>query len=156
MRDEDYGLAGRGPDAPKSLTRHAAQIRSDPHQIEPGYPQEGPTVLREPDRIARFYDLCSDFMRELLVALAAHPEEPRPFPEVEDAMGWPRRRISSVLGGVCRMRHREFDGARPYHFLAPRHAASGRWEIWMDAGQAAALDAARASELQDTADRSRP
>jgi hypothetical protein len=44
-----------------------------------------------------------------------------------------------VLGGVSRLRHREFGGRRPYHFLAPRLAASGRWEIWMDDAQAAAV-----------------
>jgi hypothetical protein len=48
-----------------------------------------------------------------------------------------------VLGGVARLRHREFGGKRPYHFLAPKRAESRRWEIWMDAGQAAAIEAAR-------------
>jgi hypothetical protein len=37
------------------------------------------------------------------------------------------------------LRHKEFQGRRPYHFLAPRLAASGRWEIWMDDLQAAAV-----------------
>ena len=52
----------------------------------------------------RFYDRCSDRMRVLLDGLAAAPDRPRPFPEIEDAIGWPRRRIASVLGGVCRLR----------------------------------------------------
>ena len=86
--------------------------------------------------IAAFYDRCSDLMRELLDGLAAAPDEPRPFPEIEDAIGWPRRRIASVLGGVCRLRRREFDGRRPYHFHDPRRAVSRRWEIWMDHAQA--------------------
>ena len=43
-------------------------------------------------------------MRELLDALAGAPDRPRAFPEIEDAMGWPRRRIASVLGGVSRLR----------------------------------------------------
>ena len=117
--------------------------RSVPWEVERGYPAESATVMRDADEIARFYDCCSDLMRELLDALAGFPDEPRPFPEVEDGMGWPRRRIASVLGGVCRLRHREFGGARPYHFLAPRVAASRRWEIWMDAAQARAIRAAR-------------
>ena len=120
--------------------------RSVPWEVEPAYPDEGPNVMRDADDIARFYDCCSDFMRELLEALAGHPDEPRPFPEVEDAMGWPRRRIASVLGGVCRLRHREFAGKRPYHFLAPQEAASGRWEIWADAAQANAIRAAQLDE----------
>jgi hypothetical protein len=96
-------------------------------------------AMDEPDEIAAFYDRCSDLMRELLDALAAAPDEPRPFPQIEDAMGWPQRRIASVLGGVHRLRTREFRGRRPYRFNVPRHAASGRWELWMDARQARAL-----------------
>jgi len=104
--------------------------------------------MRGESDVARFYDRASDYMRELLVALAAHPEEPRPFGEVEDAIGWPRRRIASVLGGVWRLRHYEFGGTRPYHFLAPKRSRSGRWEIWMDAEQARALEAARRAERE--------
>jgi hypothetical protein len=108
-----------------------------------GYPDENERILREPADVARFYDRCSDLMRELLDGLCEHPDEPRPFPEIEDQIGWPRRRISSVLGGVFPLRHREFGGARPYHFLAPRLTVTKRWELWMDAGQAAAVRAAR-------------
>ena len=78
-------------------------------------------------------------MRELLEALARAPDEPRPFPVIEDAMGWPRRRIASVLGGVSHLRHTRFAGRRPYRFLDDRRSASGRWELWMDAGQARAV-----------------
>jgi hypothetical protein len=93
----------------------------------------------DPGEIARFHDRCSDLMRELLGALAAAPERPRTFPEVEDALGWPRRRIASVLGGVAHLRNTEFGGRRPYRFHDDRVSASGRWEIWMDAAQAEAL-----------------
>jgi hypothetical protein len=96
-------------------------------------------AMEDPGEIARFHDRCSDLMRELLDALAQAPDRPRPFPQIEDAMGWPRRRIASVLGGVSRLRHTEFAGRRPYRFLDDRHSASRRWEMWMDADQAAAL-----------------
>ena len=96
-------------------------------------------AMDEPGEIERFHDRCSDLMRELLDGLAAAPERPRPFPEIEDAIGWPHRRIASVLGGVCRLRQTEFAGRRPYRFLEPRQAASGRWEMWMDATQAEAV-----------------
>ena len=99
--------------------------------------------MSDPGEIARFYDRCSDLMRELLDELAAAPERPRTFPEVEDSIGWPRRRIASVLGGVSRMRHTEFGGRRPYRFHGDRDSASGRWEIWMDADQAGAVRGAR-------------
>ncbi len=93
--------------------------------------------------IARFHDRCSDLMRDLLCALADTPDRPRTFPEVEHALGWPRRRIASVLGGVAHLRTTEFEGRRPYRFRDDRQSASGRWELWMDAGQARAVRAAQ-------------
>jgi hypothetical protein len=100
-------------------------------------------AMTDPGEVARFYDACSDLMRELLDGLAAVPATPRPFPEVEDAIGWPHRRIAAVLGGVFTLRMREFSGRRPYRFLGDRESGSGRWEIWMDAGQARAVARAR-------------
>jgi hypothetical protein len=100
-------------------------------------------VMTEPGEIVAFHDRCSDLMRELLDALANTPDRPRTFPQIEDAMGWPRRRIASVLGGVSRLRHTEFGGRRPYHFLDDRRSESRRWEMWMDSEQAAAVRAAR-------------
>jgi hypothetical protein len=100
-------------------------------------------AMDDPDDIARFYDRCSDLMRALLDGLSAAPGRPRTFPEIEDTIGWPRRRIASVLGGVSRLRHREFAGRRPYHFNDARRSASGRWEMWMDAIQADAVRTAR-------------
>ena len=100
-------------------------------------------ALTDPGEIARFYDRCSDLMRELLDGLAAAPGRPRPFPEIEDAIGWPRRRIASVLGGVSHMRHTEFGGLRPYRFQDTHQSASGRWEMWVDSAQARAILAAQ-------------
>jgi hypothetical protein len=100
-------------------------------------------AMDDADEVVRFHDRCSDLMRELLAALAGTPGRPRPFPEIEDAIGWPRRRIASVLGGVAHLRQTEFGGRRPYHFHDERQSASGRWEMWMDAEQAAAVRAAR-------------
>jgi hypothetical protein len=103
--------------------------------------------MEDPGEIARFHDRCSDLMRALLGALAAAPDEPRPFPIVEDQLGWPHRRIASVLGGVARLRQQEFEGRRPYRFIDERHAASERWEIWMDSRQAVAIRAERRAEV---------
>lgn len=100
-------------------------------------------AMEDPAEIARFYDRGSALMRELLDALAARPEEPRPFGEIEASIGWPRRRIASVLGGVARTRQREFGGRRPYRFQDASHAQSGRWEMWMDADQARAIRSER-------------
>ena len=100
-------------------------------------------AMDDPDEVARFYDRCSDLMRGLLDELAETPDRPRPFPAIEDAIGWPRRRIASVLGGVAHLRHTEFGGRRPYRFQDERQSASGRWEMWMDAEQARGARAAR-------------
>jgi hypothetical protein len=112
--------------------------------MKPALPGEHAShnAMTDPDEIARFHDRCSDFMRELLEALADAPDRPQPFPEIEDSIGWPHRRIASVLGGVHHLRYREFAGRRPYRFKDPRRARSGRWELWMDAGQAQAVHAA--------------
>jgi hypothetical protein len=98
--------------------------------------------MDDPGEIERFYDRCSGLMRELLDALAETPDRPRCFREIEDSIGWPRRRISSVLGGVWHLRTTEFGGRRPYRFVDERESASGRWEMWMDASQALAVRAA--------------
>lgn len=100
-------------------------------------------AIDDPDEIERFYDRCSDLMRALLDALADAPELSRCFPEIEDALTWPRRRIASVLGGVWRLRITEFGGRRPYRFLDDRQSESGRWEMWMDSDQARAVRAAQ-------------
>jgi hypothetical protein len=102
--------------------------------------------MRDPGEIARFHDRCSGLMRELLDALARAPDRPRPFPEIEDAIGWPRRRIASVLGGAFHLRMTEFGGRRPYRFLDEQHSDSGRWEMWMDSAQAGAVRAAQRLE----------
>lgn len=106
-------------------------------------------VMEDPGEIARFYDRGSDLMRVLLEGLAGGPDRPRPFPEIEDALGWPHRRIAAVLGGAGRMRVLEFAGRRPYRFLDEGAAASGRWEMWMDAAQARAVHAAAAAEVTE-------
>jgi hypothetical protein len=96
-------------------------------------------AMTDPGEIARFHDRCSDLMRALLGELATAPGRARTFPEIEDALGWPPRRIASVLGGAGRMRQLEFAGRRPYRFHDERQSASGRWELWMDADQARAV-----------------
>ena len=100
-------------------------------------------ALTDPGEIARFHDRCSDLMHALLHALADAPYRPRPFPEIEDALGMAAAPIASVLAGVWRLRQTEFGGRRPYRFHDERHSALGRWEMWMDAAEERALRAAR-------------
>lgn len=122
-----------------------------PPTVSPQLYQHAPeNAMTDAGEIARFHDGCSDLMRTLLAELAREPERPRTLGEIEDAIGWPRRRVASVLGGVFRLRTTEFEGRRPYRFLDERRSASGRWEMWMDAGQAAAVVAARAAEAAES------
>jgi hypothetical protein len=112
--------------------------------LPPALAEHSPqNAMTDAGEIARFHDRCSDLMRELLEGLSEAPDRPRPFPQIEDAIGWPRRRIASVLGGVSHLRHTEFGGRRPYHFQDTRQSESGRWEMWMDGEQARAVRAAR-------------
>ena len=99
-------------------------------------------AMTDPGEVEAFHDRCSDLMRALLDELAREPDRPRTFPRIEDALGWPRLRIASVLGGVAHMRNTEFGGRRPYRFFDDRTSESGRWELWMDAFQALAVRAA--------------
>jgi hypothetical protein len=99
-------------------------------------------AMGDPDEVGRFHDRCSDLMRDLLDALAVAPDRPRPFPEIEDALGWPHRRIACVLGGVSHLRQAEFGDRRPYRFQDERRSRSGSWEMWMDSTQARAVRAA--------------
>ena len=109
-----------------------------------GLAQHAPhNAMNGAGEIARFHDRCSDLMRELLGALADTPDQPRTFPQIEDSLEWPHRRIASVLGGVSHLRHTEFGGRRPYRFQDEHQSASGRWEMWMDATQARAVRDAR-------------
>lgn len=111
-------------------------------------PEHAPrNAMVDADEIAAFYEQCSPLMRELLDGLAATPGVARAFPVIEDAIGWPRRRIASVLGGVFRLRSGVFEGRRPYRFHDERQAASGRWELWVDAEQAQAIRSASRSRV---------
>jgi hypothetical protein len=107
-------------------------------------------AMGDREEIARFYDRGSDLMRELLEALAATPERLRTFPEVEDLLAWPRRRIASVLGGVWHLRMTEFGGRRPYRFMDEDRSTSGRWEIWTDTVQAEAIRDAQGGGRSET------
>jgi hypothetical protein len=88
-------------------------------------------AMDDPGEIQRFHDRCSDLMRELLDALAAAPDHPRSFPEIEDSISWPRRRIASVPGGVWHSAPPEFGGRRPYRFLDEHQSQTSGSGLWI-------------------------
>jgi hypothetical protein len=58
--------------------------------------------MDDPGEIERFYDRCSDLMRELLDALAATPGRPRPLAERGSASGRWELRMDSVQASTVR------------------------------------------------------
>ena len=95
-------------------------------------------VRAHPDKL-RVVGLAAGANADLLLQQALEFQPAVVAMASEDALGWPHRRIASVLGGVCHLRCTEFAGRRPYRFNEPGGAASRRWEMWMDAGQARAV-----------------
>ena len=95
--------------------------------------------MREPGEIAHFDDRVSPPMRELLDHLAA--ATPGPLAPVPADRGRDGLAATAYLLGARRRGadsgKLEFGGRRPYHFQDERQSASGRWEIWMDAGAGA-------------------
>ena len=95
--------------------------------------------MTDPGEIARFHDRCSDLMRELLEELAGRPAGRAR--SRRSRTRWAGRAAASrrCSAAPAYMRKLEFGGRRPYRFHDERQAASGRWELWMDAEQAAAV-----------------
>lgn len=91
------------------------------------------------DEVLQSFTGGSELFRELLLDLAAHPDEPRPFLEVEDAIGWSRGRLASVLGGYANRAAKEFDGRRPYRISTDEDE---RWWIWLEEERAKSILAA--------------
>lgn len=98
------------------MSRAQPRAVAEEHRLE--------NALVDSDEIEVLYDRCSELMRELVEALAAAPDPAARFPEVEDAIGWPRRRLVSLLGGVWQLRTSEFAGRRPYRLMGDDRTVS--------------------------------
>ncbi|MCL4286068.1 MAG: DUF262 domain-containing protein [Thermoleophilia bacterium] len=75
----------------------------------------------------------SVLFRELLVDLAVHADKKRPFMDIEDALGWSKGRLASVLGGYANRAQSAFNGHRPYRIADDE---DGRWWMWLDSDRA--------------------
>ena len=93
-------------------------------------------------RDPRFYDRCSCLMRELLDALAGSPP-PRPFPQIEDSIGWPQRRIALGAPVACPTCATRSSGPPPLPFLDDSRSESGRLGDVDGRARARAVHAAR-------------
>lgn len=91
--------------------------------------------------IRAYYDATTDRMREVLDYLARRPGERFTNPHVEDALGWNRLSLRGTAAASTRRVGKDrFGGRLPYHWVDGGPAShSGRFEIWMDEPQAAAI-----------------
>ena len=88
---------------------------------------------------------ATDYLRQLLVELVAHPNERRRYADVEAALSWPRSRLAGVLGGfAARFRKTTLGNRRPWHI---HFDADGVWWIWMDETQAEGMTLALGNAL---------
>ena len=79
------------------------------------------------DEFRRIADAATPFLWSLLVDLAGHAEQRRTYEQVEASLGWPRRRLASVLSGYYR-KNEQLAGRRPWHL---NFDADGVWWMWM-------------------------
>ncbi|MDA0169808.1 DUF262 domain-containing HNH endonuclease family protein [Solirubrobacter taibaiensis] len=85
------------------------------------------------EQLIAVLDHTFELMRTLLVDLAANPGRRRRFIEIEDALGWSRGRLASVLGGFAVFSKAKIEGKRPYRIGKDE---DGSWWMWMDDARA--------------------
>ena len=101
--------------------------------------------MDDPAEVRAYYDATTDRMREMLDHLARHPGRRFTNPEIEDALGWEPLSVRGTQAASTRRLGRDaFQGRGPYHWIdgGPR-SHSGRFEMWMDARQSAAIRGSR-------------
>lgn len=108
------------------------------------------TPLTEPGEVRAFYLATTGRMRLFLDELARQPGVRRTNPQIESALGWAPLSVRGTAAGSARRIGDRFGFRSPYHWAEGNAARSGRFETWMDEGQAAAVRAARGSAQTTT------
>ncbi|HSH77984.1 MAG TPA: hypothetical protein VLA19_05555 [Herpetosiphonaceae bacterium] len=117
--------------------RRARQLR---HRSTKVAAAGGGEAMTDPAEIRAYYEATTDRMRQVLDELARHPGERRTNPQVEAALGWEPLSVRGTAAASTRRVGKEaFGGQLPYHSRQAATSQSGRFEIWMDASQAAAI-----------------
>ncbi len=93
-------------------------------------------VERNPAEIKRCFLSGTDNWKRGLQLLADRAPARMTYPHIDEALGWPRGRWRSVVGGT---RSADGEALRPFHICSPALSRSGEWEAWMDREQAAAF-----------------
>lgn len=97
-------------------------------------------AMTDPAEIRAYYKATTDRMRQVLDELARHPGERRTNPQIETALGWEALSVRGTAAASTRRVGTEtFGGGLPYHWREADASRSGRFEMWMDASQAAAI-----------------
>jgi len=148
-RWNEQSIADRG----QALTKEICLRWPGPEAFKPDYVPPSKTPPEDEyhpshaemstEEVGRSFTAGSVLFRELLLNLAAHAGKPRPFIDVEDALGWSKGRLASVLGGYGNRAQSEFNGRRPYRIAEDEE---GRWWMW--------LDLERAEQILEVASRS--
>jgi len=99
------------------------------------------------EAIFEVFERASPYLRELLVNLAGDPRQRRTYEQIEESIGWPRRRLASVLGGF-RAANRELGAKRPYRIHMD---GAGTWWMWLDDQAASVINDALAAEDESRA-----
>lgn len=97
-------------------------------------------AMTDPAEVRAYYEATTDRMRQVLDELARHPGERRTNPQVEAALGWEPLSVRGTAAASTRRVVKEtFGGRLPYHWREGTTSRTGRFEMWMDASQAAAI-----------------
>jgi hypothetical protein len=124
----------------------ARRLEHRPRQIQDG---GGGNPMTDPAEIRAYYEATTDRMRELLDELARHPDVRRTNPQIETALGWEPLSVRGTQAASTRRVRKSFGerlpfgGRLPYHWRDKDTSRSGRFELWMDASQAAAVHSLR-------------
>lgn len=138
--DED-SILSRG----KELTARILDLWPSPVAFDPTF--DPTTVVPEGesdpgsadmplDHVRAAFASASPHLRLLLLELANHPDERRPFAAVEEAIGWSRGVLAGVLGGYSNTAKANFAKKRPYHVVRDE---DGNWWMWMDSERASVV-----------------
>jgi hypothetical protein len=101
-------------------------------------------AMTDSAEIRAYYEATTERMRQVLDDLARHPDERRTNPQIETELGWEPLSVRGTAAASTRRVGKEtFGGRLPYHWRDASTSRSGRFEMWMDASQAAAIRSAR-------------